>query len=99
MFFIFRPKPFQPAVVDQLLKSLLSKPPSSKESKRRRRNTDFIDGESEEEEEAEDDPAAEMLADAQKSPARSSEDVEDPETWSSSVKSFNENFSMPTFYE
>ena len=85
--------------MDQLLKSLLSKQPSSQESKRRKRNTDFIDGESEEEEEAEDDPAAEMLTDAEKSPATSIEDVEDSGTSSSSVISFDENISMPTFDE
>ena len=85
-------------MVEKLLKSLLSKPPGSQESKKRKRNTDFIDGESEGSE-TEDDPAAEMLTDAKKSLARSSEDVEKPETSSSSVISFNEDFSMPTFDE
>ena len=95
---MFRPKRFQPAVVDRLLKSLLSKPTSSQESKRRKRNTDFIDGDTEGSE-AEDDPAAEMVTDAKKAETSSSENenVEDPGTSSSSsVVSFDENFSMPT---
>ena len=79
-------------MVDQLLKSLLSKPSSSVGSKRRR-NTNFID------EETEDDLAVEMLSDtdAKESPAGGSVDMEDSSTSSSSVISFDENFSMPTF--
>ena len=81
------------------MKSLLSKPSSPVGSKRRRtgrgrgRNTNFID------EETEDDPAVEMLSDtdAKESPAGGSVDMEDPLTSSSSVISFDENFSMPTF--
>ena len=84
-------------MVDQLLKSLLSKSSSSVGSKRRRRgrgrNTNFID------EETEDDLAVEMLSDtdAKESPAEGSVDMEDSLTSSSSVISFDENFSMPTF--
>ena len=102
-FYPFRRKEFKPAVVDQLLKSLLSKPPGSQGSKRRRtrtgRNNDFIDGDTEDEE-AEDDPAAEMFDDVRNSQAKSSsEDVEDPGSPISSVISFDEIFSMPKFDE
>ena len=84
-------------MVDQLLKSLLSKPAGYQESKRRKRNTDFIDGDTEGSEE-EDDPTAEMVTDAKKDETRSFENVEDPGTSSrSDVVSFDENLSMPTF--
>ena len=102
IYYPFRRKEFKPAVVDQLLKSLLSKPPGSQGSWRRRtrtrtrtrteRNNDFIDGETEDSE-AEDDPADEMFGDSQ---AKSSEDVESP---ISSVIPFDKIFSMPKFDE
>ena len=93
------PKRFKPAVVDQLLKSLLSKPPGFKERKMRGRKTNFIDEDTEEEEEAEDGSDTETLTntDAEKSPSRSSIDENVPAKSSSSVVLFDENLSMPTF--
>ena len=81
--------------MDQLLKSLLSKPPGSQGSKRRKtgRNNGFIDGE------AEDDPATEMFGDVRNSQSSSIENVEDPGSPISSVISFDEIFSLPNFDE